>query len=73
MGVFALRHWIGQGRKANPTEDQAQPQWRELPLHELPGVTQWAAEVVRPDGWTVRVAHNAPTRLLEELLGVRSC
>jgi hypothetical protein len=39
----------------------------------IAGVTPWAAEVVRPDGWTVRLAHNAPANLVEELLRKRSC
>lgn len=69
LGLFALRQWIGRSRKG--TAGAVRPVWRELKLNGLPGVTCWAAEVVRPDGWAVRVVHNAPARLVEALLRVR--
>lgn len=71
--MFALRQWIAQGRKASGAKAQVKPLWRELKLEGLPGVSPWAAEVVCPDGWTVRLAHNAPANLVEELLRMRSC
>jgi transposase-like protein len=71
LGLFALRQWIAQGRKANRAKAQLKPLWRELKLDGLAGVPHWAAEVVRPDGWTVRVAANAPASLLAEVLRVR--
>jgi hypothetical protein len=73
LGLFALRRWIAQSRKRNAAKDQVQPLWRELKLDGLAGATHWAAEIVRPDGWIVRVASNASAGLLEELLGVGSC
>jgi hypothetical protein len=47
--------------------------WQELKLPASLGTMRWAAEVVRPDGLTVRLAHDAPAALLEELLRARSC
>jgi transposase-like protein len=73
LGLFALRNWIAQSRNGLRSQGQAQAVWKELKLEGLPGVTPWAAEVVRPDGWTVRLAHNAPANLVEELLRKRSC
>lgn len=73
LGLFTLRRWIAQSRNGWGDRGEVQPVWRELKVDGLPVTTPWAAEVVRPDGWTVRVAHNAPASLLEELLGVRSC
>lgn len=49
------------------------PVWQELKLEGLPNATRWAAEVVRLDGLVVRVAHDAPPALLEELLRSRPC
>jgi hypothetical protein len=71
--LFALRQWVAQSRKAKAGEDQVKPVWRELKLDGLPGARHWAAEVVRPDGWIVRIAPNASASLLEELLRVGSC
>ena len=51
----------------------AQPGWHELKLDGLPGATRWAAEVVRPEGLVVRVAHDTPVAMLEELLRARPC
>jgi len=47
--------------------------WQELKLDGVPGATRWVAEVVRPDGFVVRVAHDTPSTLLEELLRARPC
>ena len=45
------------------------PKLREVALGSLLGVGRWAAEVVRPDGLTVRVAHDVPAGWLNLLLG----
>ena len=73
LGVFTLRHWIAQKAKGAASRADARPVWRELKLDGLSGATRWAAEVVRPDGYVVRVAHDAPSALLEELLRARPC
>lgn len=73
LGLFNLRKWIGQNAAGTSSASDAQPLWRELKLDGSPGATGWAAEVVRPDGLVVRVAHDAPVALLEELLRPRPC
>lgn len=45
----------------------------ELPLGSLLGTGRWAAEIVRPDGVTVRVAHDVPTAWLNGLLSGGAC
>jgi hypothetical protein len=48
-------------------------QLRELPWESLLGAGRWAAEIVRPDGVTVRVAHDVPTAWLNGLLAPGPC
>lgn len=73
LGLFTLRHWIAQKSTGAASRGDARPVWRELKLDGLPGATRWAAEVVRPDGFVVRVAHDTPNALVEELLRARPC
>jgi transposase-like protein len=73
LGLFTLRRWIAQNSTGSGRGAPAQAVWKELKVGRLAGVTHWAAEVVRSDGWTVRLAHDAPAALVEELLRVRSC
>jgi transposase-like protein len=49
------------------------PKLREVPLGSLLGAGRWAAEIVRPDGLTVRVAHDVPATWLEGLLSQGAC
>ena len=46
---------------------------QELPLGSLLGPGRWAAEIVRPDGVTVRVAHDVPAAWLDSLLSPGAC
>jgi len=32
------------------------------------GATRWAAELCRPGGWTLRLAHDVPPGLVEQVL-----
>lgn len=73
LGLFTLRKWIGQEASQALSGRNGKPVWQELKLDGLPGATRWAAEVVRPDGLVVRVAHDTPVALLEELMRARSC
>jgi hypothetical protein len=45
----------------------------ELPLGSLLGAGRWAAEIVRPNGVTVRVAHDVPAAWLNDLLAPGAC
>jgi hypothetical protein len=73
LGLSTLRKWITQDRAQALAHAKAKPVWQELKLDGLPRTPCWAAEVVRPDGWVVRVSHDAPASLVAELLQVRSC
>lgn len=65
-----LLRWL-QERGRAPRLRGRPPKLRELPLGSLLGAPRWAAEIVRPDGWTVRVAPDAPAGWVEQLL--RAC
>ena len=73
LGLFTLRNWIAQNAVQARRGTNGRAVWQELKLEGLPGATRWAAEVVRPDGLVVRVAHDTPVALLEELLRARPC
>jgi hypothetical protein len=46
---------------------------QELHLGSLLGTGRWAAEIVRPDGVTVRVAHDVPAGWWEAVLDRGAC
>lgn len=86
--VFARQHdlvysvllrWLQRRRQAPGVWPRAKggPQRRvklhELPLGSLLGAGRWAAEIVRPDGVTVRVAHDVPAAWLDGLLAPGTC
>jgi hypothetical protein len=73
LGLSTLRKWIAQNGNQAFAGRNGKAVWQELKLGALPGATRWAAEVMRPDGLVVRVAHDVPTGLLEELLRVQPC
>ena len=60
--------WAGTGRRRGQ-----RPKLREVPLSSLLGPGRWAAEIVRPDGVTVRVAHDVPAAWLDSLLFPSAC
>ena len=86
--VFARQHdlvysvllrWLQRRRQAPVVWPRAKSEpRRRLKLHELPlgsllGAGRWAAEIVRPDGVTVRVAHDVPAAWLNGLLAPGAC
>ena len=86
--VFARQHdlvysvllrWLQRRRQAPGVWPRAKsgPRRRvklhELPLGSLLGAGRWAAEIVRPDGVTVRVAHDVPAAWLNGLLSGGAC
>ena len=86
--VFARQHdlvysvllrWLHRRRQAPGGWSKAKsgPRRRlklqELPLGSLLGAGRWAAEIVRPDGVTVRVAHDVPAAWLDGLLAPGTC
>ena len=86
--VFARQHdlvysvllrWLQRRRQAPGVWPRAKRgAGRRVKLHELPlgsllGAGRWAAEIVRPDGVTVRVAHDVPAAWLDGLLAPGAC
>ena len=86
--VFARQHdlvysvllrWLQRRRQAPVIWPRAKSEaGRRVKLHELPlgsllGAGRWAAEIVRPDGVTVRVAHDVPAAWLNGLLAPGAC
>ena len=62
IGLSTLGRWIKQSAAAGTA-----PAFAEI---KLPEVSQrWAAELVHTDGRIVRLAHDVPPALLEQLLG----
>jgi hypothetical protein len=73
LGLSTLRKWMAQDAGQAWSSRKGKPVWQELKLDGVSGLPRWVAEVVRPDGLVVRVAHDAPVALLEELLRGRPC
>jgi hypothetical protein len=86
--VFARQHdlvysvllrWLQRRRQSPIVWPRAKSEaGRRVKLHELPlgsllGAGRWAAEIVRPDGVTVRVAHDVPAAWLNGLLAPGAC
>lgn len=86
--VFARQHdlvysvllrWLQRRRQAPGVWPRAKSgAGRRVKLHELSlgsllGAGRWAAEIVRPDGVTVRVAHDVPAAWLDGLLAPGAC
>ena len=86
--VFARQHdlvysvllrWLQRRRQAPVVWPRAKSEagcrvkLHELPLGSLLGAGRWAAEIVRPDGVTVRVAHDVPAAWLNGLLAPGAC
>jgi hypothetical protein len=74
-----LLRWLQRRRQAPGAWPRAksgsrrQVKLQELPLGSLLGTGRWAAEIVRPDGVTVRVAHDVPVGWWEGLLDRGAC
>ena len=72
LGVSTLQRWVaqsqGQARVGEPklSPPQADPVFVEI--KGPPASPRWAAEVVRPNGSILRLAHDAPGTLLQSLL-----
>lgn len=73
LTLSTLRRWIAQRRSPEGSPGQAPAAWQELKLPVGLGPIRWAAEVVRPDGWTLRVAPEASPAWVGELLRASSC
>jgi hypothetical protein len=73
LGLSTLQKWVAQCRAAATASSQALPIWQELKLPTATNPGRWAVELVRPDGLTLRIAHDAPAELIAGLLLVPPC
>jgi len=72
LSLATLTKWLREERQGAKAPRRKALAFAELPLASRMlsglGTARWAAEVVRPDGWTVRLAHDAPVALVVQLL-----
>jgi len=61
LGLSTLGRWLGQ-----PSNSVSAPAFAEVKL-PVPG-GRWAAEIVHADGVVLRLAHDVPVHLVEQLL-----
>jgi len=71
LSLATLTKWLRSERAGATGPGPESVPFAEVPLTQVLGAARWAAEIVRPDGRTVRLAHDAPSALVEQLL--RSC
>ena len=67
LSLATLTKWLRQERE-NPALPPPQVSFAELPLGSGLGSPRWAAEIVQREGRVVRLAHDAPAALVEQLL-----
>ena len=71
---MTLQRWLARvesdGQPGLPSKVQfTEVKW-PAPIHLADGGCRWAAELCRPSGWIVRLAHDVPSGLVEQLLRV---
>jgi transposase-like protein len=69
--LTTLQRWLGQVQGARQSSTKAKAAFMEVKVTPPLSVSRWAAELCRTDGATLRLAHDVPPELLEQLL--RSC
>jgi hypothetical protein len=69
LSLATLTKWLRWEREAVPAPRGKSVSFAEVPVVQVPGSSPWAVEVVRPDGWTVRLARDTPAGLVAQLLG----
>ena len=73
LGLSTLRKWIAQHPVLAMSGAEDPGRWQELKLPMGLGPIRWAAELVRPDGWIVRVAPEASPAWVAEVLRSSAC
>ena len=70
--LMTLQRWLGRVQGSGLLEVPVAPQFAEVKLAASVGTAdsppRWAAELYRPDGSRLRLAHDVPVALLEQLL-----
>lgn len=70
LGLTTLQRWLAQV-KGTQSGGAGSANFVEVSLHPPVGASRWAAELDRANGTTLRLAHDIPSGLLEQLL--RAC
>ena len=73
LGLSTLQKWIAQHPVLAASGAEDPGHWQELKLPVGLGPIRWAAELVRPDGWIVRVAPEASPAWVAEVLRSSAC
>lgn len=68
LSLATLTKWLRLERQGRKGPRRKNVPFAELPLAQVLGSGHWAAEMVGPGGWTVRIASEAPAALVEQLL-----
>ena len=72
LALMTLQRWLAQVERGWPTGAATPVRFAEVkctgPLDVCERQQHWAAELCRPGGWTVRLAHDVPASMLEQLL-----
>jgi hypothetical protein len=68
LSLATLANWLRRERQGGKAPRRQKVAFAELPLEQVLGRARWAAEIVQPDGRTVRLAHDTPAVLVEQLL-----
>jgi transposase-like protein len=71
LSLATLTKWLRDEREGATAPGRESVPFAEVPLTQVLGTARWAAEIVRPDGWTVRLTHDAPAAWVDQLL--RAC
>ena len=67
LSLATLTLWLRRERQ--PMKETGNISFAEMGMPALSTGPRWALEIVRPGGVTVRVAHEAPSAWVEQLLG----
>ena len=72
LRLSSLQRWLRQAAApAMPPTSVVVPSFAELKLPALAPAPRWVAELLQPDGRTLRLAHDVPAGLVRQLL--RAC
>jgi hypothetical protein len=66
LGLTTLQRWLAQAEGSSELE--ARPDFTEVKLAVPLSAPRWAAELCRPDGLRLRLAHDVPPGLVEHLM-----
>jgi transposase-like protein len=68
LGLATLTKWLRQHRQTQPPAKRIAPAFQALDLSRMLTGPNWAAEIVLPEGATVRLSAHAGTAFSEHLI-----